>query len=242
MEREQRDFLLGNLTRGVVDGLIVRKPASGLTATYDGGVVRVGSGVATQPVKELVIASSTIAITASKDGYIYITSAGTVTKIEVANGAAKPKQADIGADSEFLALAVTSGTDITSVTDLRRLASHGDIKHLIVPISFETGEQADNGIVVEFNGRILEIQSEVTKAIAATDAGTCTPAIGVNEVYTNVTGGLLTFPLSTALNTRIEAIPTAANVFKKGNRIKFPTAKTTAGGKALLTVICEAQR
>ncbi len=242
MERENREFLLGNLTRGVVDGLVFRLPASGLIVTFDGGLVRIGSGVATQPTAEIRVANSTVVVTASKDTYVYVTAAGAITQLALANGAAKPKQSVIGDTAEFLCLIVSNATDATSIVDLRRLAAHGEIKHHHFTVSFEAGEQCDNGIVMEYNGRILEIQGEVTKAIAATDAGTVTPAIGVNDVYTNVTTGLLTFPLSTALNARVEAIPTANNVFKKGNRVKFPSLKTTAGGKVLISLMCEIQR
>lgn len=57
--------------------------------------------------------------TASKDTYVYISNGGYFIYQEVTNGAAAPSTP---ADSLLLAKAVTSGTAITSVSDLRQLS------------------------------------------------------------------------------------------------------------------------
>jgi len=242
MERAERTGLLTEFGRGVIYGLIFRKPTSGLTATFEGGYARVGVANSTTPAEKRV-AAGTIVITASKDAYLYLDSTGTVAKTEVALGAAKPSQADIGVNSEFLAKLVTDATDITSVTDLRNTqAGHGRITTLEVPVSFETGEQADNPTRIGYNARVLAILASVTKALAGVDVGTVTASIGENDVYTAVTNGVISLALSSALNARAEAIPSALHHIRAGNSLKLISAKTTAGGKALVTVVLETQR
>lgn len=243
MERAQRSFLLSGADRGILIGFIVRKPASGLTATYDGGIVRVGSGNLPVPIVEKVVSGGTIAITASKDAYLYVDSSGVLQKLEVANGAAKPLIATIGVNSEFVAKLVTNGTDITSVQDLRRDSPHGRILTFDGTGSFETGEQASNSLLVPISGRLLAVQAIVTKALANTDVGTIVPAIGENDVYTNVTLDVaISFPLSSALEVRRLSFATALSAIRAGNYLKLTTAKTTAGGKVAMQAFVEEAR
>lgn len=244
MEAKGREYLLSGSDRGVVFGLIVRKPASGLTVTVEGGVIRVGAPTTSPPARsiEKTFAQTTQAITASKDAYLYITEAGALAKLEVANGAAKPSQADIGTNSEFIAKCVSNGTDVTGVVDLRRDAPHGEIKMLEVDASFVTATQGGNGTVVPWNGRLIAVEAIVTAALAGTDAGTITPAIGENDVFTNVTGGVVTIPLSSAVDTRVRAIPTALRSIRSGNLLRLTSAKTTSGGAARVLAYIELER
>jgi hypothetical protein len=227
----------------VLFGLVVRKPASGLTATYDGGFVRVGSGNLPVPIVEKVVSGSTIAITASKDAYLYVDANGVLQKIEKTLGAAKPTIADIGVNSEFIAKVVTDGSNITSVTDLRRDSPHGVIEQLDLQGSFVTAEQSDNAELIAFNGRLLAVQAVVTSVLGGTDAGTIVPAIGENDVYTGVTMDVaISFPLSSANGVRRLSFATALNAIRSGNYLRLTTAKTTTGGLVHMQAFFEVAR
>lgn len=103
-------------------------------------------------------------------------------------------------------------------------------------VSFETGEQCDNKIIMPYAGTVTSLYGIVVKAVAATDAGTVTPK---NQAGTTMTDGVLTFPLSSALNTAITTTPTANNTFVAGDVLSFTTAKTTVGGRILLSITIE---
>lgn len=236
MENSTRRSLLGEIKRGVICGLVVQKPASLLVATYDGGYIRCGSTNLTQPSTEFAVAGSTITVTASKDSYIYVDGTGAVQKLEVAQNATKPTNTgaasnDIGASSEFIAKVVNDGTNITSVTDLRGFASHPEIATMgPTDYSFLTGAVGTAYVKVPFNGRLIAIDGVVKTAIAASDNGTLTYSIGANDVFTAVTGGVLTATASDAIGTRYNVTPTALNAIKRGNYLKIVGAKTTSGG------------
>jgi hypothetical protein len=104
---------------------------------------------------------------------------------------------------------------------------------MVIPVSFETGELAANKVEMNFDGTIDKVYAIATKAIAATDDGTVTPK---NNAGTTMTGGVITFTASDAVDTAYTASPTANNTFVSGDVLSFTTAKTTVGGKALVTI------
>lgn len=111
-------------------------------------------------------------------------------------------------------------------------AAKGTVETFIVPVSFETGEvTANNSFVAPCAGAINLISSYVTKALA-TDDGTITAKINGAAVTT----GAITITAPAALDTLDSVAPTGANTFVKGDVISLTTAKTTAGGKSLVTV------
>lgn len=243
MERAKRSFLLSGRDRGFVFGGVVRKPASGLTATYDGALLRVGGGALPVPNVERIYSGSTIAITASRDAYLYVDVNGVVQKIEKTLGATKPTISDIGVNSEFLAKVITDGSNITTVQDLRRESPHGVIHRLPVQGSFVTAEQSDNAILVPVSGRLIAVAGFVTSVLGGTDAGSVTPAIGENDVYTGVTMDVaISFPLSSANGTRRLSFATALNAIRAGNYLRLTTAKTTTGGLVHLEAFVEEER
>jgi hypothetical protein len=83
------------------------------------------------------------------------------------------------------------------------------------------------------NGEVQEVYAIVTKAIAATDSATITCK---NDAGTTMTGGVLTFPASSTLNTTATGTISANNTFVSGDELFFTSAKTTVGGKALITI------
>jgi len=243
MERNYRKFLMEGIDRGILFGGVFRKPASGLTVTFDPCIARVGSGSPTQPVTERYMLGGTNLITASRDAYFYVTDAGVLTKIEKTLGAAKPTIADIGVNSEFLAKVTTDGSNITTVQDLRKDSPHGEIETYDILGSFVTAEQSDNVLLIPHNGRLLAIAASVTSVLGGTDAGTVTPAIGENDVYVAVTMDLaMSFPLSSANGVRRMSLATALNAIRAGNYLRLTTAKTTTGGLIHLQAFIELSR
>lgn len=224
---------------GVGYGLVFRKPASLLVSTYDGGFVRVASTTLGKVFDEYTIQPTTLTVTASKDSYVYINgTTGAVTVAEVANGAAKPSQATIGAKSEWLALITADGTNITGVTDLRRFCGAW-CETASQTHSFVTAAQGAVYWTAPANGRLRYMIGTVTSALGASDAGTITAAIGENDTFTNVTNGVLTFALSSAVGVRASAAPSAANNFKQGQQVRFTSAKTTTNGAVEMEFIWE---
>lgn len=241
MENSERRSLIGEIRRGVLCGLVVQKPASLLVATYDGGYIRVGSTNLTQPSTEFAVAAGTVTVTASKDSYIYVDGTGAVQKLEVTAGATKPTNTgaasnDIGAASEFIAKVVNDGTNITAVTDLRGFAASPEVQVLgPTDYSFLSGSVGVAYVKIPFSGRLLAIDGVVKTAIAASDNGTLTFAIGLNDVYTNITTGVLTATASDAIATRYNITPTALNTIRRGNYLRITGAKTTSGGVVQVT-------
>ena len=102
-----------------------------------------------------------------------------------------------------------------------------------ITVSFETGEvTATNQIYFPYRVKITKIRGIVTKAIAATDNGTIT---GANSTGSS-TAGAITCVASDALNTAYSVSPTSNNEVAKDGYYKLTTAKTTAGGKVLVTL------
>ena len=103
-----------------------------------------------------------------------------------------------------------------------------------VSVSFETGEQATLDIYFgPVPVKIRKLRSHVTKALADTDAGTITAK---NSAGSAMASGTLTHAASAALNDKQSAVPTTNNAVAADSYITLLTAKTTAGGRAIVTV------
>lgn len=243
----EQDFLLGgDRNYGVLFGLVVRDPQSStLTTVIEAGLARVKSTTLGQKYEEKVVAETSKAFTASKDTYVFLKTDGTYHYYEVANGAAKPTQAEVdaaaGANALYIAKVVTDGSRIADggVTDMRKEAPHGEIVPLSFDVSFESAEQGAHYGRLPFAGRLIALDATVYKALAGTDAGSVTAAIGKNNKFTNATGGAVSIPLSSAIGTRVQVAPTAANLFGAGQTLRLTSAKTTAGGKANVVAYLE---
>lgn len=101
-----------------------------------------------------------------------------------------------------------------------------------VPLSFETGEQAATKLFFDYPVKITKIRGIVTKAIAASDNGTVT---GANATG-NSTAGVITATAADALAVEYAVSPTSNNTVAAGSYYKLTTAKSTAGGKVLVTL------
>lgn len=241
-DRQKLNADMGVASMGVLVGLEGPLPASGLTQTYSAGLVRTATAPTAQnPLGyiETRIAGSTKTYTVSKDTYAYVSEAGVLTYLEVANGAAKPSQATIGVRSEWIWKVVTDGSNITSVSDLRRFAS-ADIERIRVRSSFVAADLGVDDFQPGYHGRILAIDSSVDIALAGTDAGTVTAfLVNHDNTATAVTNGAVSHAASAAAGVRHLVVPTAVNVFGRGDRIRLTAAKSTSGGGAMVTVVLE---
>ena len=104
---------------------------------------------------------------------------------------------------------------------------------VVVPVSFETGEQAQNRVYTPGKIRIVRVRGIVTKALAATDAGTITVQDAAGDTIV-----VLTFAASDALDVEVDSgvITDTDRDIAADSHFRLLTAKTTAGGRVLVSV------
>jgi hypothetical protein len=110
--------------------------------------------------------------------------------------------------------------------------SHNPKLSIAIPMSFETGEQTATKIYFPETVTITGIRGIVMKALAATDSGTIT---GSNATGASA-NGVITALASATLNTEYSVSPSTNNVVLKGGAYTLTSAKTTVGGKVLVTL------
>lgn len=104
---------------------------------------------------------------------------------------------------------------------------------LTIDVSFESGEQGDFKVKLPYSCTVTEIYAYAVKAIAGTDSGTIVPK---NNAGTTMTGGTITYAASDPRGTAYTSTPSANNTFSSGEYLTLTTAKTTAGGKVMLSI------
>ena len=119
------------------------------------------------------------------------------------------------------------GTDEISLSGM---AGHEEIA--TIPLSFELNEQTATKIYFNKKVTINKIRSIVMKALAAVDNGTVQ---GANSTG-NSANGLITHLASAALDDEQSVSPTTNNVVAADSYYKLTSAKTTSGGKILVTL------
>lgn len=97
--------------------------------------------------------------------------------------------------------------------------------------SFETGEQGNHDIYFPHAATILQIRTQVVKALADTDAGTATLKNAADAAMAN---GATSHAASAAFGDKQAAVPTTNNVVAAGSFARVTTAKSTAGGRILV--------
>ncbi|HQM07402.1 MAG TPA: hypothetical protein PLR97_06300, partial [Bacilli bacterium] len=101
-----------------------------------------------------------------------------------------------------------------------------------VPMSFESDEQTTTKIYFPMKVTINKIRGIVMKKIAGDDNGTITCG--------NLTGasdnGVITAEASDALNTEYSVSPTTNNIVLADGYYSLTSAKTTPGGKVLVSL------
>jgi len=104
---------------------------------------------------------------------------------------------------------------------------------IIIPVSFDSGDQCDNRFKMPFAGTVTEIYAVVTNALSGSGDGTIVAKDGSGAVMAN---GTITFSPTAALETEETVVPTTNNVFSAGDILRLTTDKSAGGGKSLVSV------
>ena len=88
--------------------------------------------------------------------------------------------------------------------------------------------------MAKFSTYFVNVYAIATKAIAATDAGTVVLKDNAGTTMTVTTP--ISFAASDAFGTAYTSAVTASNTFVAGDILTILTAKTTAGGKVLISL------
>lgn len=130
-------------------------------------------------------------------------------------------------DTEFVASANISSAGL-GITDLD---DDANTEVIVVPLSFESGEQCANLLpVLPWAWEISRIDTVVVKAIAGTDNGTITISeYGVGDIDT------ITVAASSALNT-VDSVVPSDSPHPAFSTLALTTSKTTSGGKVIATI------
>ena len=222
---------LANITRGSIKVGGASNAPTDLVAKTDAQML-IGDGT---DIKSVEITGD---VTILKTGETSI-GADKVTKTEIAAdtaGAGLVQAAggelDINVDDSTLEIA----TDTLQVKDTGIAISKLEAALLkginLFTMRFENNEQTATKIYFPFKVTINKIRSIVMLALGGSDAGTIT---GANSTG-NSANGIVTVAASAPLNEEDSASPTSNNVVEADSYYKLTTAKTTAGGKVLVTL------
>lgn len=103
---------------------------------------------------------------------------------------------------------------------------------IIVPMSYEVDEQTATKIYFNSKVTINKIRSINVKALTAVDNGTIQGA----NTDGDSANGLVTNNLSESLNTEVSVSPTTNNVVAADGWYRLTSAKSTVGGKEIVTL------
>lgn len=225
----------------------IPEPKPGVTSTVltsGGGTINLSPGVSKQVLK--LTGSATLSASWTIQGagtpmdgdefYVFYqaTMTGAGNTITIFGNVLTDDQALTGGLLIYAKYDAGSTSYLTSATLDESLSSSGLKETLIIPVSFETGEQCINAFNPNYNCVITRILANVTKVIAGTDNATITPLI----LGVPITGGLITLPAGTALGSTIgTAVLTTNNFVPAGSQCQLVSAKTTAGGKTTVTIL-----
>jgi hypothetical protein len=114
------------------------------------------------------------------------------------------------------------------------LTDMGTDRLIVVPVSFETNEVGTLKLpTLPYRCKLKSVKSAVAKVMAGTDAGTIAVKKG------NTTLATVTIAHSDIVGVEDTAPTVTGTAFEKADQITITTAKTTAGGRALLYLTVE---
>lgn len=131
-------------------------------------------------------------------------------------------------DANVTAAKITAG-----VLDTVKMTDNMNSQVMTIEVSFESGEQSTNAVIMPSDFVLDSITYQVIKALANTDAGTITPKINGSNVTLS---SAISIPLSTVINTTATTTCTANNSGSAGDTLTLVATKTTAGGKVRCTI------
>ncbi len=167
-------------------------------------------------------------VTISASGVVTI-AATSITQTELAN-------ASVGT-AQIIDLSVTNGKLANGGIQPSKLTTLARTEVLTIFVSFETDGLGTQYLDLAIPGTVSKAVARVSTTIAATDAATIQLQ---DNSGTNLTGGLITIPLSSTVGTAVSVSPSANNVFTAGQSMRLVLTKTTPGGSA--NVIISYQR
>lgn len=112
-------------------------------------------------------------------------------------------------------------------------ADNRNLEVVVIPVSFETGEQCFNRAFIPYGFDLTDAWFHVTKAIAGTDDGTILIKGDTGLLRT------ITVPASTGLNIAIRAVVDNLTQISPQSSLDCVTSKTTAGGKGLVSLVLQ---
>lgn len=164
------------------------------------------------------------------DGYIF-QGTGTAVVANPLSGDATISNAGVLAISSS---AITNSKIGSQAVTVNKVSTTLQTQQIIVTASFEANELGAYKIKMEYPGTVTDIYAEAVKTIAGTDNGTVILKNNAGTTMTVTTP--IVFTASDAFGTAYTSAITANNSFVDGDIITVNTAKTTAGGKVLVTL------
>uniref|UniRef100_A0A6M3KNX1 Uncharacterized protein n=1 Tax=viral metagenome TaxID=1070528 RepID=A0A6M3KNX1_9ZZZZ len=170
--------------------------------------------------------------------------------IKVGGAAGAPTDVDfnddgyigIGDGTDFNSVDVTGDIEITNAgittiqagsVDIAMMTSDAQKEVIVIPVSFETGEITTTKVKIPYKCTVTNVYAIVVKLIEATDDATMQLK---DHGGTNMTGGLITATAGDPLATAYSSAVTANNAIASGELLQFAAAKTTPGGKIIVTI------
>ncbi|MES3018138.1 MAG: hypothetical protein V4721_10175 [Bacteroidota bacterium] len=130
--------------------------------------------------------------------------------------------------------AITTVKILDAAVTVAKVSTDLKTELVTVAFSFETGEVGAIKFKMPYPGSLVNVYAIATKAIAATDSGTVVLKDNAGTTMTVTTP--IVFAASDAFGTAYDSAVTANNTFVADDLITVLTAKTTAGGKGLLSL------
>jgi len=227
-----------------VDGLvwreIYRNPTT-LAANSVTDVELANLSVGTPEIKDLAVTTAKMALASVDDT---ILAANSVIESKISNNAVTESkiidnavtenkiQDDAVTESKIVDGAVTNDKLAAGSISIDKLDATLNKDQVVVPISWETGEQGLFSVKMPAC-TVNDIFISVNKEISAGDDATFLPK---NDAGTVMSNGTIDLPASTPFGNNFTSSPTGDSSFAEGETMKFETSKTTPGGKGIVTV------
>lgn len=128
---------------------------------------------------------------------------------------------------------IQSDNIANGVITTAKLATANTYEVITIPVSFEANEVGDVKVLIPYPCSVTNTYSSVSKTVAGTDDGTI---VFKNNAGTTMTGATITVAASSAVGTADTGLATANNTFTAGQVMTLTTAKTTAGGRCVVSV------
>ena len=129
---------------------------------------------------------------------------------------------------------ITTAKILNSNVTVAKVISSLKTELITVPVTFATGRLGAYKVLIPYDCTITNIYATASLAIAATDVATITPKDNSGTTMTVTTP--ISFAAADVFGTAYSSAVTANNSFTAGQILTLFTAKTTAGGEALVSL------